>query len=67
MDDGDLRVVEAMEKYGGGFVKKLAAAAMVADSVNLAIIKGAWPEYWDEYTRFAEKDLEDEGPEDSGR
>jgi len=39
-----------MVKYGGGFVKSLAEAAMRADSDNLRRIKEAWPEYWEKYS-----------------
>lgn len=53
MNDQDYRVVEAMEKYGGSFVKALAEAARRADSTNLAKIKATWPEYWQQYTEMA--------------
>jgi len=39
-----------MVKYGGGFVRSLAEAAMRADSDNLRRIKEAWPEYWERYS-----------------
>lgn len=54
--DHDLKVIEAMEKHGGGFVKALAEAARRADSENLAKIKAAWPEYWKQYESFVPKD-----------
>ena len=50
----DREVIAAMQTHGGGFVKALAAAAVLADSVNLARIREAFPEYWLNYTRFAE-------------
>lgn len=53
MNDQDLAVIEAMEKYGGSFVVALAKAARRADSDNLAKIKATWPEYWQQYTEMA--------------
>ncbi len=50
MNDLDLDVIEAMEKYGGSFVQALAVAASRADADNLAKIKATWPEYWKQYT-----------------
>ncbi len=46
-------VAEAMEKYGGSFVKKLSSLVYCADPVNLAKIKNAWPEYWDQYLQLS--------------
>jgi hypothetical protein len=42
-----------MMEYGGSFVRKLGAAALVADEQNLRRIKSTWPEYWEQYTRMA--------------
>ncbi len=42
-----------MIEYGGSFVRKLGAAALVADQQNLNRIKATWPEYWEQYTRMA--------------
>lgn len=53
MADEDLKVVEAMEKYGGSFVVALAQAARRADANNLAKIKATWPEYWQQYLEMA--------------
>ena len=44
-----------MIEYGGSFVRKLGAAALVADPENLAKIKAAWPEYWSQYDRMAKQ------------
>lgn len=49
MSEEDIVVVEAMEKYGGSFVKALAALCYRADHINLQKIKSTWPEYWAEY------------------
>lgn len=48
-NEQDYYVVEAMTAYGGGFVKALAEAARRADPENLARIKAAFPELWQEY------------------
>ena len=53
MNDTDLAVVEAMEKYGGSFVKALAACAHRADPKNLAKLKLAFADYWFEYDEMA--------------
>lgn len=52
MNERDSWTVEAMEDMGGSFVKALAALARRADSINLAKIKQAWPEYWKEYEQI---------------
>jgi hypothetical protein len=44
-----------MIEYGGSFVRKLGAAALVADPENLRKIKAAWPEYWSQYDRMAKQ------------
>lgn len=51
MRDEDLNVIEAMEKYGGSFVRALASAARHADPENLQKIKDTWPDYWAKYSR----------------
>lgn len=53
MSDSDLTVIETMEKYGGSFVVALAQAARRADANNLAKLKAAFPEYWQQYTEMA--------------
>lgn len=55
MNDEDIAVVEAMEEYGGSFVKALAAAARVADHKNLLLIKLTWSDYWRNYEEMAKK------------
>ena len=49
-----------MQKYGGGFVKTLAKAAMTADEVNYARLQAAFPEIWDQYRDLAEWDRKQE-------
>lgn len=50
--DRDLWTLDAMEKYGGSFVKNLGSLARRADPLNLRKIKDTWPEYWSEYERL---------------
>ena len=54
----DFDVARTMIEYGGSFVRKLGAAALVADSDNLAKIKATWPDYWAQYDRMAKQLLE---------
>ncbi len=42
----DYWTLEAMRKFGGGFVKQLGIACAHADKENLARVKTAFPEYW---------------------
>jgi hypothetical protein len=51
----DRKTIEAMMEYGGSFVRKLGAAALVADTENLAKIKATWPDYWAQYQRMAKQ------------
>lgn len=46
---------EAMKRMGGGFVKALGEALMRADPGNRARIKEAFPEYWEQYRKIAER------------
>lgn len=55
MTEHDLKTIEAMEKFGGSFVQKLAALARRADSHNLLKIKSTWFEYWKQYEEMGEK------------
>jgi hypothetical protein len=49
----DAQILQAMRKYGGGFASALAMAGFVADDVNLARIKAAFPDLWEKYNEFA--------------
>jgi hypothetical protein len=51
----DFDVASTMIEYGGSFVRKLGAAALVADSENLRKIKATWPDYWSQYDRMAKQ------------
>jgi hypothetical protein len=57
----DYDVIEAMKRYGGSFVKKLAEAFALADPQNQARLKAAFPEYWKKYTEMAEIDWQNRG------
>jgi hypothetical protein len=51
----DADVARTMIEYGGSFVRKLGAAALVADPENLQKIKTTWQEYWWQYARMAKQ------------
>lgn len=53
MDEDDLKVVSAMELYGGSFVKQLAQLCHRADALNLEKIKQTWSGYWKQYKEMA--------------
>lgn len=52
LQEPDYKTLDNMEKYGGSFVKALAALARHADFQNLAKIKSTWSEYWDKYEKM---------------
>ena len=60
MTKEDKQTIKAMIKYGGSFVRHLAAAALCADADNLGRIKAAFPELWARYEEFAKLDKERE-------
>ncbi len=49
----DHEIVMAMWNYGGSFTQALAQACLRADPENLARIKAAFRELWDEYAEIA--------------
>jgi len=53
--DDERKIVDAMETYGGQFVKALATAMMFADQINFAILRDAFPADWRRYERLAMK------------
>jgi hypothetical protein len=55
MNARDIEVIDAMRRYGGGFVKALAELATCADDENLARVKLTWPEYWIRYGELADR------------
>lgn len=52
MNAHELAVVDAMSKFGGGFVKALAECFRRADSRNFARLKATFADYWTEYERW---------------
>lgn len=44
--------LEAMKKYGGGFVKQLAILAWTADSINMKKLEDTFPEYFSQYEKW---------------
>lgn len=48
-----MKIVEAMETYGGSFVKALAECFRRADRYNFVILKNAFYAYWEEYEQMA--------------
>ncbi len=52
MNEEEMKTVEAMEKYGGDFVKALAQCFYRADNDNLKKLEDAFPEYLEEYSKM---------------
>lgn len=52
----NFQIGQAMEKYGGSFIKGLGQALQHSDEQNAAKIKAAWPDHWREYEIIAERD-----------
>lgn len=48
------QTLEAMEKYGGSFVKNLVVSVRLADPVNLKRLQNAFPEYFEKYRKIGE-------------
>ena len=53
--DKDYEMVEAMEKYGGSFVKCLATLLHHADIINYLKLESIFPEYFKQYKEMAER------------
>lgn len=49
MTKQEAKVIEAMDKYGGSFVKALAECFRCADPVNFMRLRDAFPNYWSQY------------------
>ena len=52
----DAKIISAMRKYGGHFAQALAEALTRADDENFRRIREAFPEMFEVYAKFAEKD-----------
>jgi len=50
--DEDVKVINAMRKYGGSFIKSLAETCIYADETNFERIKKAFPDYWEDYKKM---------------
>lgn len=61
MNDRDCYTVDAMEKFGGSFIKALGNLARQADAVNLEYIKVTWEDYWEKYENMGKKLEEEKG------
>ena len=51
----DYPMYEAMQTYGGSFVKELGELLQRADHINYAKLEAAFPEYFKQYRKMAEK------------
>lgn len=48
----DSEIIDAMQRFGGSFVKELASLWHRADHQNKARLKAAFPEYWSHYSHL---------------
>lgn len=55
MEDHDLKVIDAMERYGDTFVRALAQCFLRADAGNYEILKKTFPEYWSNYEEISKR------------
>ncbi len=53
ISEKDCKIIDAMEKYGGSFVKQLAVLFRLADHINFEKLKNTFSEYWDQYEKMA--------------
>ena len=51
----DYKTVEAMERYGGSFVRSLARLIRCADRKNFWKIRNTWPAYWEQYEEMSKE------------
>lgn len=58
MNEEEFKVVEAMEKFGGSFVKSLAQCFYRADRNNIDKLKNTFNEYWEQYQSMADNKLD---------
>lgn len=54
----DFDILTAMEKFGGSFASSLAKTAKLADLENYRKLKSAFPELWNQYALFVDKNNE---------
>jgi hypothetical protein len=53
MTTTERQTIDAMQKYGGSFIKALAACYIAADPDNRRRILEGWPHEWMRYTTMA--------------
>jgi len=53
MTTNERATLDAMQKYGGSFIKALAAAYIAADPENRALIISTWWPDWQRYQAMA--------------
>jgi hypothetical protein len=46
-------ILEAMERFGGHFIKQLALLYRLADDTNRSALEGAFRQYFQKYDEFA--------------
>lgn len=57
MTEHELDVVEAMDRFGGSFVRALANAFYHADFNNFKKLKNAFSDYWNNYEKVVNEGL----------
>jgi hypothetical protein len=55
MNEKEFETVEAILKYGGGFVQALGHCFQKADRLNFTRLRLTFPDYWEKYERMAEQ------------
>lgn len=58
MTDQDRMIIKAMQKRGGSFIQRLAAAFIAADPENKGKLKGAFEHEFNRYYMIAVADYE---------
>ncbi len=53
--DHDYQILEAMQTYGGSFVKQLSLLCRLADETNFQKLKSTFSNYWEDYEQFIKK------------
>ena len=64
MSHWELEIVEAMTRYGGNFIRHLAAAYTAADPENRRLIRETWPDNWEQYRSMAANDRQPQPEEE---
>jgi hypothetical protein len=56
MTEEEYNVVDAMDDFGGSFVKSLAQCFRQADDNNFRKLKEAFSNYWSQYEKMAKRE-----------